>query len=60
MSWRPAYSPGGQAHPLAGPEVSDPKGCVRTVLHTIIFKEHLTADQWDALNLVLAPGPTAV
>src|ERR1700733_8088476 len=35
----------------------DPKGCVREVLHTIIFKNHLTPDQWDALNLALAPRP---
>ncbi len=37
----------------------DPKGCAREVLHTIIFKVHLTPDQWDALNLALAPRPTA-
>jgi very-short-patch-repair endonuclease len=32
----------------------DPKSCVRDVLHAIIFKNHLTPDQWDALNLALA------
>jgi very-short-patch-repair endonuclease len=32
----------------------DPKSCVRDVLHAIIFKGHLTPDQWDALNLALA------
>jgi very-short-patch-repair endonuclease len=37
----------------------DPKGCAREVLHTIIFKIHLTPDQWDALNLALAPRLTA-
>jgi len=37
----------------------DPKGCVRKVLHTIIFKNHLTPDQWDALNFALAPRPSA-
>lgn len=37
----------------------DPKRCAREVLHTIIFKIHLTPDQWDALNLALAPRPTA-
>jgi very-short-patch-repair endonuclease len=37
----------------------DPKGCARKVLHTIIFKVHLTNDQWDALNFALAPRPTA-
>jgi very-short-patch-repair endonuclease len=31
----------------------DPKSCVRDVLHAIIFKDHLTPDQWDALNLAL-------
>jgi very-short-patch-repair endonuclease len=36
-----------------------PQGCVRQVLHTIIPKIHLTSDQWDALNLALAPRPTA-
>jgi very-short-patch-repair endonuclease len=37
----------------------DPKVCVREVLHTIIPKIRLTSDQWDALNLVLSPRPTA-
>jgi very-short-patch-repair endonuclease len=37
----------------------DPKGSVRTALHAIIFKVHLANDQWDALNLSLAPRPTA-
>jgi very-short-patch-repair endonuclease len=37
----------------------DPQGCVREVLYTIIPKIHLTPDQWDALNLALAPRPTA-
>jgi very-short-patch-repair endonuclease len=36
----------------------DPKECVREVLHTIIFKNHLTPSQWDALNIALAPRPT--
>lgn len=35
----------------------DPKGCARKVLHTVIFKNHLTPDQWEALNLILAPRP---
>lgn len=36
----------------------DPKGCARTVLHTVIYKVHLTNDQWDALNLALIGRPT--
>lgn len=36
----------------------DPQRCVQKVLYTIIPKIYLTPDQWDALNLALAPRPT--
>jgi very-short-patch-repair endonuclease len=45
---------------FSGSEIfRDSKACVREVLHTIIFKNYLAPEQWDALNLTLAPRPAA-
>jgi very-short-patch-repair endonuclease len=35
----------------------DIKRCIRGVLHTILTRNHLSPEEWEALNTLLAPAP---